>query len=103
VSDPKRTFAQLAELGFDVADGRLKAGDAYVELEQGEPEKIERPLLNHLGLRVESAGDHIREAEEHGLEIADIVDAANTYAVFVWGPDGIKLEYVEHKPTFSLV
>ena len=36
-------------------------------------------------------------------EIADIVDAANTYAVFVWGPDGIKLEYVEHKPTFSLV
>ena len=42
-------------------------------------------------------------AEERGLEIADIVDAANTYAVFVWGPDGIKLEYVEHKPTFSLV
>jgi hypothetical protein len=30
------------------------------------------------------------------------VDAANTYAVFVWGPDGIKLEYVEHKASFSL-
>jgi catechol 2,3-dioxygenase-like lactoylglutathione lyase family enzyme len=103
VADPKATFAQLAELGFDVEDGRLKAGDAYVELEQGEVEEPERPLLNHLGLRVESADDHIREAEERGLEIADIVDAANTYAVFVWGPDGIKLEYVEHKPTFSLV
>ncbi len=49
------------------------------------------------------AGLHIREAEQRGLEIADVVDAANTYAVFVWGPDGIKLEYVEHKPTFSLV
>ena len=103
VADPATTFAQLAELGFDVQDGRLKAGDAYVELEQGETEEPERPLLNHLGLRVDSADHHIREAEERGLEIADIVDAANTYAVFVWGPDGIKLEYVEHKPTFSLV
>jgi catechol 2,3-dioxygenase-like lactoylglutathione lyase family enzyme len=103
VADPEATFAQLAELGFDVRDGRLKAGDAYVDLEQGETEESERPLLNHLGLRVESAENHIREAEELGLEIADIVDAANTYAVFVWGPDGIKLEYVEHKPTFSLV
>jgi catechol 2,3-dioxygenase-like lactoylglutathione lyase family enzyme len=103
VADPERTFAELAQLGFDVEGGRLKAGDAYVELEQGESEEPERPLLNHLGLRVESADDHIREAEERGLEIADVVDAANTYAVFVWGPDGIKLEYVEHKPTFSLV
>ena len=103
VPDPEKTFAQLAELGFAVEEGRLKAGDAYVELEQGETEEPERPLLNHLGLRVDSADHHIREAEERGLEIADIVDAANTYAVFVWGPDGIKLEYVEHKPTFSLV
>jgi catechol 2,3-dioxygenase-like lactoylglutathione lyase family enzyme len=102
VADPETTFAQLAELGFDVVDDRLKAGDAFVELEQGETEEPERPLLNHLGLRVESADHHIREAEERGLEIADIVDAANTYAVFVWGPDRIKLEYVEHKPTFSL-
>jgi catechol 2,3-dioxygenase-like lactoylglutathione lyase family enzyme len=103
VASPERTFAELAELGFGVEDGRLKAGDAYVDLERGEPAESERPLLNHLGLRVESADEHIREAEERGLEIADVVDAANTYAVFVWGPAGIKLEYVEHKPTFSLV
>jgi catechol 2,3-dioxygenase-like lactoylglutathione lyase family enzyme len=103
VADPEQTFKELSELGFDVEDGRLKAGDAYVELEPGDAKETERPLLNHLGLRVESADDHIREAEERGLEIADVVDAANTYAVFVWGPAGIKLEYVEHKPTFSLV
>jgi catechol 2,3-dioxygenase-like lactoylglutathione lyase family enzyme len=103
VADPEGTFAELADLGFDVVDGRLRAGDAYVDLESGETEETERPLLNHLGLRVESADEHIREAEERGLEIADVVDAANTYAVFVWGPAGIKLEYVEHKPTFSLV
>ena len=27
------------------------------------------------------------------------MDAANTYAVFVWGPERVKVEYVEHKPT----
>jgi catechol 2,3-dioxygenase-like lactoylglutathione lyase family enzyme len=102
VPDPQATFARLAELGFAVEDGILRAGDSLVLLEEGEPGETEAPLLNHLGLRVESADDHIREAEERGLEIADVVDAANTYAVFVWGPDRIKLEYVEHKPTFSL-
>jgi catechol 2,3-dioxygenase-like lactoylglutathione lyase family enzyme len=103
VPDPERTFAALAELGFEADDGRLTVGDAHVELEQGEPEETERPLLNHLGLKVESAEEHIEEAKRRGLEIADVVDAANTYAVFIWGPDGIKLEYVEHKPSFSLV
>jgi catechol 2,3-dioxygenase-like lactoylglutathione lyase family enzyme len=102
VPEPEETFGALAELGFSVEDGRLRAGDSHVVLERGDPGHGERPLLNHLGLRVESAEDHIEEARRRGLEIADIVDAANTYAVFVWGPAGIKLEYVEHKPTFSL-
>ena len=102
VPDPDATFAQLAALGFEVEDGRLRAGDSWILLEQGDPGESERPLLNHLGLRVESAEDHIEEAERRGLEIADVVDAPNTYAVFLWGPDRIKLEYVEHKPTFSL-
>jgi catechol 2,3-dioxygenase-like lactoylglutathione lyase family enzyme len=103
VPDPERTAAAFVELGFQPEDGRLRVGDAHVELEQGELEAAERPLLNHLGLKVDSAEDHIREAERRGLEVADVVDAANTYAVFIWGPDGIKLEYVEHKPSFSLV
>jgi hypothetical protein len=34
--------------------------------------------------------------------VADFVDAANTIAVFVWGPERVKIEYVEHKPTFAL-
>jgi catechol 2,3-dioxygenase-like lactoylglutathione lyase family enzyme len=102
VADPGRTFAELAELGFEPEDDRLRVGDAHVELEQGDVEASERPLLNHLGLKVDSAQEHIKEAEQRGLEI-DVVDAPNTYAVFLWGPDGIKLEYVEHKPSFSLV
>jgi catechol 2,3-dioxygenase-like lactoylglutathione lyase family enzyme len=102
VPNPDRTFAALSELGFRAEDGRLRVGDSAVELERGEPGESAAPLLNHLGLRVESADKHLEEAKRRGLEIADVVDAANTYAVFVWGPDGIKLEYVEHKPSFSL-
>jgi catechol 2,3-dioxygenase-like lactoylglutathione lyase family enzyme len=103
VPDPEQTRRELAELGFAAENGVLRVGSAYVRLEAGETASTDRPMLNHLGLRVESAEEHIEEAKRRGLEIADIVDAENTYAVFVWGPDGIKLEYVEHKATFSLV
>jgi hypothetical protein len=60
-------------------------------------------LLNHLAVLVDSAEEHKSEAEDAGIEVADFVDAANTLAVFVWLPEHVKLEYVEHKPTFSLV
>ena len=76
---------------------------AYVEFHEGEPGDPERPLLNHLAVLVESAEEHRQEAEDAGIEVADFVDAANTIAVFVWGPERVKIEYVEHKPTFSLV
>jgi catechol 2,3-dioxygenase-like lactoylglutathione lyase family enzyme len=103
VPDPRATFSELSELGFSVEDGDLYAGQAQIRFERGGRSQPERPLLNHFGLRVESAGDHIKEAEERGLEIAEVKDAENTYAVFIWGPDRLKLEYVEHKASFSLV
>ena len=103
VPAPERALAELVDLGFVAENGHLRAGSARVELERGEPQATERPLLNHLGLRVDSAAEHIREARRRGLEIADVVDGPNTLAVFVWGPDRIKLEYVEHKASFSLV
>ena len=55
-----------------------------------------------MGVLVDSVGEHIAGAEERGIEIDEVVDAPNTLAVFVWGPDRVKLEYVEHKPSFSL-
>ncbi|HWH06902.1 MAG TPA: VOC family protein [Gaiellaceae bacterium] len=85
-----------------VGETRLEVGGAFVELQPGDPGEPERPLLNHLAVLVDSVDEHVREAEELGLEIADVVDAANTIALFVWGPDRVKLEYVEHKPSFSL-
>lgn len=105
---PEETTKAYQRLGFSFAAPgpsgapRVEAGGAFVEFHQGEPGDPERPLLNHLAVKVDSADDHIAEARELGLEIANIVDAANTYAVFVWGPERVKVEYVEHKPSFSL-
>jgi catechol 2,3-dioxygenase-like lactoylglutathione lyase family enzyme len=103
VPDPAAAHRQLAGMGFHEGDGTLRAGDAVIELQRGLVRSSDRPLLNHLGLKVASAEAHREEAEQRGLEIADFVDGPNTLAVFVWGPPGVKLEYVEHKPTFSLV
>ena len=62
----------------------------------------DRPLLNHLAVLVESADEVIADARELDIEVESVVDAANTYAAFLWGPDRVRIEYVEHKPTFSL-
>jgi catechol 2,3-dioxygenase-like lactoylglutathione lyase family enzyme len=105
VRDREQALWSMAGLGFERDGGSLRAGSegARVELESGDGSFTgERSLLNHLGLLVKSAEEHLQEAKRSGLEIADVVDAANTYAVFIWGPDRIKLEYVEHKPSFSL-
>jgi hypothetical protein len=107
--DPEATARAYERYGFRPArpgpDGqpRVEVGGAWVEFHEGDPGDPERPLLNHLAVLVDSADDHRAHAEGAGIEVADFVDAANTVAVFVWLPEHVKLEYVEHKPTFSLV
>jgi hypothetical protein len=59
-------------------------------------------VLNHLAVLVDSAEEHRAGAAERDIEVQDFVDAPNTLAVFVWLPERVRLEYVEHKPTFSL-
>jgi catechol 2,3-dioxygenase-like lactoylglutathione lyase family enzyme len=105
---PEETAEEYERLGFAPAEPgpsgapRVEVGGAYVEFHRGEPGDPERPLLNHLAVLVDSADEHIEEAREVGIEIDNVVDAANTYAVFLWGPERVRVEYVEHKPTFSL-
>jgi hypothetical protein len=73
-----------------------------VEFHEGAVAEPDKPLLNHLAVLVDSADQHLNEAKEIGVEVADFVDAPNTLAVFLWGPERVKIEYVEHKPSFSL-
>jgi catechol 2,3-dioxygenase-like lactoylglutathione lyase family enzyme len=105
--DPARTAEEYLRLGFSPAeplDGavRVEVGGAFVEFHPGEPGDPDKPLLNHLAVLVDSADEHIAGAKDLGVEIDDVVDAPNTYAVFLRGPERVRIEYVEHKPTFSL-
>ena len=105
---PEETAGEYASLGFaPAAPGpsgapRVEVGGAFVEFHPGEPGAPDRPLLNHLAVLVDSADEHIAAANDLGVEVDNVVDAANTYAVFLWGPERVRVEYVEHKPTFSL-
>jgi catechol 2,3-dioxygenase-like lactoylglutathione lyase family enzyme len=106
-TDPAETAEAYERYGFDSAmpspDGhpRVEVGGAYVEFHPGDPGDPEKPLLNHLAVLVDSVDEHIAEAEEMGV-VDNVVDAANTRAVFVWGPEHVRIEYVEHKPEFAL-
>lgn len=106
-ADPAQTAEAYERFGFDSAapsgDGhpRVEVGGAYIEFHPGEPGDPEKPLLNHLAVLVDSVDEHIAEAEDMGV-VDNVVDAANTRAVFVWGPERVRIEYVEHKPEFAL-
>jgi catechol 2,3-dioxygenase-like lactoylglutathione lyase family enzyme len=101
--DPEGTAAAYERYGFErVGPTRVEVGGAFVDFHEGDPGEPESPLLNHLAVLVDSADEHIAEAKELGIEVESVVDAANTYAAFLWGPERVRIEYVEHKPTFSL-
>jgi catechol 2,3-dioxygenase-like lactoylglutathione lyase family enzyme len=101
--DPAATAEEYLRYGFEGSGpARVGVGGAFIELHEGDPTPNDRPLLNHLAVLVDSADEIISDARELSIEVESVVDAANTYAAFLWGPDRVRIEYVEHKPTFSL-
>jgi catechol 2,3-dioxygenase-like lactoylglutathione lyase family enzyme len=106
-SDPERAAEEYTELGFNPAEPsdeghpRVEVGGAYVEFHPGDPGEPAKPLLNHVAVLVDAVDPVIEEAEEREI-VDNVVDAANTRAVFVWGPERVRIEYVEHKPGFAL-
>ena len=102
--DPDAAVACFEDLGFERrSSGSVGVGDRYVRVVRGSAADGGRPLLNHLALLVDDAHGVRDEAEGSGLEIDDVKDAKNTFAVFLRGPEGVRVEYVEHKPGFALV
>jgi catechol 2,3-dioxygenase-like lactoylglutathione lyase family enzyme len=107
-ADPQATASEYGSLGFRAAAPgasgcpRVEVGGAWIEFQPGAPGAPAQPLLNHLAVLVDSADEHEAAARDLGVEIDNVVDAPNTLAVFVWGPERVRIEYVEHKPTFSL-
>jgi catechol 2,3-dioxygenase-like lactoylglutathione lyase family enzyme len=102
--DPEAAGKCLERLGFERrSDGTVAVDDRFVRVARGSSADGGRPLLNHLALLVDDAHGVQDDAEGAGFEIDDVKDAANTFAVFLRGPEGVRVEYVEHKPGFALV
>jgi catechol 2,3-dioxygenase-like lactoylglutathione lyase family enzyme len=101
--DPDAALSALESMGFQRRDGGLAVADRELRVVEADRADGDRPLLNHIAVLVESAGDVQRDAEQRGVEVDDIKDAPNTFAVFLRGPSGVRIEYVEHKPGFALV
>lgn len=103
VADTAGAAVTLLRLGLREEGVRLVLGKRSITLREGTPTQVERPLLNHLALRVKSLDEAQAQALMLGFEVAREVDAANTRAAFLRGPEGIEIELVEHKASFSLV
>jgi catechol 2,3-dioxygenase-like lactoylglutathione lyase family enzyme len=102
--DPDAAAQSFEQLGFEHrSDGAVAVDDRYLRLTRGSSADGGRPLLNHLALLVNDAHGVQDDAQGAGFEIDDVKDAANTFAVFLRGPEGVRVEYVEHKPGFALV
>jgi catechol 2,3-dioxygenase-like lactoylglutathione lyase family enzyme len=101
---PEESARTFVELGFAPGDGTttVKACDYLIRFTGSSPDANGGGMLFHVGCLVDSAEDHRKEAEERGLEVQNFVDGPNTLAVFIRGPEGVSVEYVEHKSTFSL-
>ncbi|MBV9455536.1 MAG: VOC family protein [Rubrobacter sp.] len=102
--DPEAAAREFVKMGFAPGEevATVKAGEYRLRLTAPAPTTKAQGMLYHIGCLVDSAWDHHKEAEGLGLEIQDFVEGPNTLAVFVQGPEGVSVEYVEHKPTFSL-
>jgi catechol 2,3-dioxygenase-like lactoylglutathione lyase family enzyme len=103
VPDPDAVRATLGRFGFVDEGDVLVVADKHVRLEEGPRPEPSNGTLNHIALLVDSAREIEAAALALGIEVEDIVDAPNTLAVFLRGPAGVRLEYVEHKPSFALV
>lgn len=107
VRDPSASADAWLAYGFEKASRigtaeRVRIGGASVELYAGDPPATDRPLLNHLGLLVESLAGFTESAAEQGFDVTREIDAENSKAIFVRGPDGVEVEYIEHRPSFVL-
>ena len=102
--DPEEAARGFVNMGFAAGESAatVTAGEYRLRLVAAGSALTEGEMLFHVGCLVESVEDHRREAAERGLEIQDFVEGPNTLAVFVRGPEDVSVEYVEHKPSFSL-
>lgn len=91
VADTEETRIALAELGCVPRGDQLHIADKGIVLEEM-PGWTERPLLDHLAVRVESVEPTAAQARRRGLDIDESGDA---FSIVLPGVERIRLDFVE--------
>ena len=93
VRDLELTRVALAEAGFVPRAQALHVADKYIALAPGGAGGAERPLLDHIALRVASLEAVVAGASARGLEIGEPA-AGEALAVVLPGPERLRLRFV---------
>lgn len=93
VAEPELTTVALAEAGFVPRGQALHVADKYIAL-SGSPARTERPLLDHLAVRVASVEAVATKASERGLAI-DERAANDACGVVLPGAEQIRIHFLE--------
>ncbi len=99
VREPEQTRAALAQVGFVPRGPALHVADKYIQLAQfaGSPGQDDRPLLRHIGLRVDSIEAVAARSADEGEEL-DASAAQETFGTVLPGADRIGLLFVRQPP-----
>lgn len=99
VSDPEATRVALAQAGFLPRAHALHVADKYIALAAA-PGPTERPLLHHIGVRVESVESVESVAAEARAQGLDVDESATDGAaeVVLPGPERIRLRFSARTP-----
>ena len=96
VFDAEETRVALAEVGCVPRGEMLHVADKGVRLEE-RPAASDRPLLDHIAVRVASLDAIAEQARQRGLEIHDGA-GDDAFAIVLPGPERIRLHFVEQPP-----
>lgn len=99
VAEPEPTTVALAEAGFVPRARALHVADKYVALSAA-PGATERPLLDHIAVRVASVEAVAATARERGLAL-DERTASGLCAIVLPGPEQIRIHFVERASAIS--
>lgn len=93
VADPEETRAALAELGCVPRGDALHVADKHIALEEL-PGWTDRPLLDHIAVRVESIEPISAQARRRGLDV-DEDPPDDAFTIVLPGPERLRLDFVE--------
>ena len=96
VADPADTRMALAEFGCVPRGDALHVTDKRIVLEEL-PSSTDRPLLDHIAVRVESIEPVAAQVQARGAEHGGLV-ADDTYAVDLRGAARIRLDFLARPP-----